>query len=466
MSTKLHSLDDLGYLLTDEESFSQRNKNKFRILSNFKIEYEKLDDIEILEESKEYPIYIYAINKKTNELIYATIKIFQNRHYKNAKKFVLYQATKSNDVVHEKYYDIPNNGLDLKWSKKQLKNMQLKNNNLIFERAYTDVNTKYGDFCLVLQKDGNPKYNYFGKNSSIGLYHGSSEKIIEPDSSLESTYYLVFKNTANEHKFYNYMIGHNYGTVIKHMWAYNLGKYIYSNGNVGSIIEDGNINILDNKYREGDYCPYIVYNLVDDYNKYLNNDVESKAYFRIIPLSFLAIEKQKKNINIKLITTCALNEPKKVMDITIPSQEEGKFTPKEIDMIIDALDAQKGTNFFTYISKDKYEASKKMLDPVSEFSEVKQCLIDYKKFIENINSKKFDITSPYCLPIKYFNKATSILRNSNKKEIVETIIDRYIEEFNISIEKLLGNKKSALEYMQNNLEYKKKINYVEPFKKY
>ena len=93
------------------------SKSKKDLLDEFKIKYDNIDDMEILEEAFSH---IYVRNKKTNELIYASIKYFRNRQYSYKAPAALYQATKLDDVVHEKYYEIPPVGSKITNIKKAL----------------------------------------------------------------------------------------------------------------------------------------------------------------------------------------------------------------------------------------------------------------------------------------------------------------------------------------------------------
>lgn len=440
-------------------------EKKIELLSEFKIKYENIDDIEILEEG---PSYIYTRNKKTNELLYATIKYFRNRQYFCNEYISLYHATKLNDVIHEKYYHVFSPSLKLEEIKKSLKQTELTDNDLIFQRAYTDVESKYGEMCLVIENSGNSKYYRFDSKSSIGLFHGSSEKIIDPNSTLEPTFYHIFRNFSQNQDFYNYMLGHEFGSTKEHMWSYRLNnKYIYSIENVGAIIEDGSINVLAKEYKEPEYCPLSVYVLAEEYNNILSKKAETKGYFRAGFGTILVIEKEKENISVKLYTKFNKDrKPQILLEKKLPKFEKGSFSPKEITLILAILDAEKGKDYFKYLKRKTYKANKKYFKDISSFSQIKKALIDYKNFKENVNSIQIDLSSPYCLPIKDFDKAVHFLRQSDNNLLVNNIIQNYMTEFNISLKNLLGNNTMTKEQMESNIQYKKNIKYNEPFKKY
>lgn len=439
------------------------SKSKKDLLDEFKIKYDNINDMEILEEAFSH---IYVRNKKTNELIYASIKYFRNRQYSYKASAALYQATKLDDVVHEKYYGIPPVGSKITDIKNALKNINLTDDNLIFQRVYTNVDSKYGEMCFVIENSGNPKYYKYNTKSSIGLFHGSSEKIIEESSSLEPTYYSIIKSFSQNKDFYNYLIGHNYGYYKDHLWAYKINnKFIYSIDDVGTIIEDGSINVLDNEYRDPEYCPLTVYNMAETYKKFLSNNLDTKAYFHAGFGTILTIEKDEDKISLKLYTDFNKDrKPVKLMEKALPKLENGPFTSKEIALIIAALDTEKGKDYFTYLSKNARKVNKEFFKGISDFTQVKRALISYKNFKENLDNNQFNFTSPYCLPIEDFEKAIEVLRKTNKKELVDNIIDNYIENFNITLKDLLGDNKKAKEHMKENLQFKKKMNYPEPFK--
>lgn len=439
------------------------SKSKKDLLDEFKIKYDNIDDMEILEEAFSH---IYVRNKKTNELIYASIKYFSNRQYSYKAPAALYQATKLDDVVHEKYYEIPPVGSKITSIKKALKKITLTDDSLIFQREYTNVDSKYGELCFVIENSGNPKYYKYDSKSSIGLFYGSSDKIIEESSSLEPTYYSIIKNFSQNNDFYNYLIGHNYGYYKDHLWAYKINnKFIYSIENVGAIIEDGSIDILDSEYHDPEYCPLTIYNIAEKYKKIISNKLDTKAYFHAGIGTILLIEKDKEKILLKLCTDFNPDrKPSMIMEKSLPKLEKGPFTSKEIALIIAALDAEKGKDYFTYLNKKTRKANEEIFKDISNFTEVKRALISYKNFKENQDNNQFNFTSPYCLPIEDFEKATEVLRKTNKQELVDSIIDNYIENFNITLKELLGDNKKAKEHMEGNLQFKKKINYSEPFK--
>lgn len=439
------------------------SKSKKDLLDEFKIKYDNIDDMEILEEAFSH---IYVRNKKTNELIYASIKYFSNRQYSYKASAALYQATKLDDVVHEKYYGIPPVGSKITNIKKALKNITLTDDSLIFQRAYTNVDSKYGELCLVIENSGNPKYYKYDPKSSIGLFYGSSDKIIEESSSLEPTYYSIIKSFSQNKDFYNYLIGHKYGYYKDHLWAYKINdKFIYSIDVIGAIIEDGSINVLDKEYHDPEYCPLTVYNMAETYKKYLSNNLDTKAYFHAGLGTILTIEKDEEKISLKLYTDFNKDrKPVKLMEKALPKLENGPFTSKEIALIIAALDTEKGKDYFTYLSKNARKDNKEFFKGISDFTQIKRALISYKNFKENLNGNQFNFTSPYCLPIEDFEKATEVLRKTNKQELVDSIIDNYIENFNITLKDLLGDNKKAKEHMEENLQFKKEINYSEPFK--
>lgn len=441
-------------------------EKKIELLSEFKIKYVDIDDIEILEVGSSY---IYARNKKTNELLYAAIKYFRNRQYFYNEHISLYHATKLNDVIHEKYYHVFSPNLKLEEIKKSLKQTELTDDDLIFQRAYTDVQSKYGEMCLVIENTGNSKYYTFDSKSSIGLFHGSSEKIIDPNSTLEPTFYHIFKNFSQNQDFYNYMFGHEFGSTKEHIWSYRINnKFIYSIENVGAIIEDGSIDVLDKKYKDPEYCPITVYTLAKEYKDFLSKKAETKAYFRAGFGTMLTIEKEKENISIKLYTNFNKNrKPQILLEKKLPKYEKGDFSSKEIALIIAALDAEKEKDYFKYLKylkRKTYKANKKYFKDISSFSQIKKALIDYKNFKENISSIQMDISSPYCLPIEDFDKAVYFLRQSDSNLLVKNIIQNYMIEFNVSLKDLLGNNTMAKEQMESNIQYKKNIKYNEPFK--
>ena len=205
--------------------------------------------------------------------------------------------------------------------------------------------------------------------------------------------------------------------------------------------------------------------MAETYKKFLSNNLDTKAYFHAGFGTILTIEKDEEKISLKLCTDFNPDrKPSMIMEKSLPKLENGPFTSKEIALIIAALDAEKGKDYFTYLSKNARKVNKEFFKGISDFTQVKRALISYKNFKENQDNNQFNFTSPYCLPIEDFEKAIEVLRKTNKKELVDSIIDNYIENFNITLKELLGDNKKAKEHMEGNLQFKKKINYPEPFK--
>ena len=451
---------------------------KERTLKEFNIPYDNIDDIEIMEEKNSY---IYAKNLKTGELIFASLdRIVLDKIYLEDLLPTLYAATMKNNVVDEKFYCVASHSNHSFKKASDIRKYISRNNinddeNLIFRRAYSDTNIDGKDYCLVISNSGNKEYNHYKKaSSSIALYHGHSNEIIGFGESIEHTCCMIFKNTRYEDNMYNFMLGHEFTNAKEHRWVYKDNNtnndYLYAcEKPSGVILNDGSVDILNDKFDSRNYFDYHLYHQINKINRenlISNQKLKAKAYFTLGYSSFLSIEKTNKKIKIKLLSDWQNDYVyKELFNFNIPSSDEKGFNEEEIDMIIEVLKAQIGINHFTYINKQLYDNFKEILDNLDLFTPVIRELNNYKSFIKNVDKVDFNFLSPYSLPIEDFDKTVEVLRNTNTNKLVEEIINTYIDKFDISKEELLGNDKEAKKWMQKTLEIKKQTKFKEPFRK-
>lgn len=454
---KINSLKDLKTAFDSKYEGEAKLEEKREKLREFNINCENLDEIDILENDLEY---IVVKNNVSGEFIYCEIKYFRNRFFerKGESCCTLYQATYKDGVISEKYYYLPY-ACKVNSYKKYVKNGMLNENSLIFKRVYCDVETKYGPFCFVLQEDGNEDFRYNPSTTSVALYHGSSNEIIQRSSLLEPTHFLIFKNTKAENNFYNFMLGHICGDVREHRWCYeseDSKQKLYSFVNKkseGVICSDGSLDILkDNKY-EPQYSYYVKSNF-EKLSEYLSQEtLEAKAYICLPNLSYLIIEKDSKQINIKVISELTLNRKhKKVFETSIPSLNLGDFSKEEILKINELLSNQKCSGYFGYTPKNFRKHFD--INSIDLFSSVIKELNNYCNYLEKVNKSDFNFMDPYSLPISNFEKAIEELQAKNKTELVEQLIEKYSLEYNISKEELLGDSTKAKEWMKMNKEFR------------
>lgn len=442
---KMRKLIDNKYVVCPSTLVYIKNGADFFKNTNIKILfYEGLEisphdikDINVIERDKN-KITIY--NHETNELVTSDLNCYINGKWEAFCAAGLFTHILNRNFFIEEYNADSPFDLSLYKGKNAIK-ARRNNETKIFSRAYVDISTKFGDFCLHIEEKTK---NQYGSYILLSLYHGHHDVIIDDlYNDFNWPKYGIFRTKyMKKNDFYQWMLGY-VDTVWSHpfrnIWSYGGTKSkdnkckapIYSfsefqgNGNRGTIFIDGSLKLKDNL----EYIPDMFDNL--KVNEYENSLYNSKAYFGT-PSKHIAVLKYLDSNFIEIIykqknKQLGIFEEKSSINIESLSNEE--FTYDDFEKIICALDIMPIDSCLkkfvicelqTYIS------------------------IHYSKnsnfFIRNgSNVEEFPIKLADFLKQENFATLLDLLNSTDANEFVEILIEDITNFFHISINDLLGN---------------------------
>lgn len=396
------------------------------------------ENIEILERS---PNKITYFNKETNEIITSDLKCYINKKwgFENAAGLITFLPDKKLYIEEYNSYEYGATPLERGQS---IITARKNSETHLFSRAYVDVSTKYGDFCLHIEEK-KTKYRY-GPHVWLSLYHGHHDEIIDKyENDFNWSEYGIFRTKyMKENDFYQWMLGfidNIWSHPFRNIWTYGDVKikddtpkfpiYSFSEyqgaGKRGTILLDGNVKLKDG----AEYLPDMFENIgVDEYE---NVSCTSKAYFGS-PSEHVAIFKYTYTNHIKILYK---QKNRRTGDFEvkhakyIDSQTEKEFTENDFELIIFALKRMP-------INK---ELKKFIIDEIETYVS-----LNYQNnafFIGDATNTMEPIKLNNVLKREGYDSLLDTLERNNATEFVEKLIENIAENFHINISDLLGHPK-------------------------
>lgn len=423
------------YLKLNQEKLEKQRKLQSYGLD---ISLEEVGDIEIIEETRQLITYYH---KKTNEIVTSDLsgKVYKKWYPKYSVGISTCNPDKTFFVDHfhsinpvKTYEEAGKNAL------KSRRNPETK----LLSRAYADVSTKYGDFCLHLE-EGYTDYK-FGPYRSVSLYYGNHNQVMMNfKNDFDFNKYCLFRwKYMSQSKFDQWMIGfedENFDAPKRNIWKYGVSLAtvpIYSSdlrtdSNSGVIFMKGNPKLAENL----GYIPNIF-----DYSKtkeelkeYESLDCISKAYFCNYS-EYLAILKQDSTIRMDY----KKENPRKhnwIIDFSsdIPSATAQEFTVVDFENILEQLE-------------------------ISSLSgRLKKFVISELESYKNIhNPEDFASLHTFTLEPYHFEDMLGYIEGKNLTDLVEKGIETVTSTFCMDIEDFLGqnppNQSKEPVYVKKNIK--------------
>lgn len=395
------------------------------------------DNVEVLERDQNKITYF---NNRTNEIITSDLKSYIHKKWgsENAAGLLIFEP--DNKLYMEEYNSYEYGETPLERGQNAIL-ARRNSETLLFSRAYVDVSTKYGDFCLHIEEKKTK--NRFGPHVWLSLYHGHHEEIIDkyendfnwPDYGIFRTKYM------EEGDFYQWMLGFVdsvWSHPFRNIWTYGdvkTGSYkpkfpIYSfneyqgTGKRGTILIDGNVKLKDSE----EYLPDMFENIGAE--EYERISCTSKAYFgtpseniAILkypipqnPNHIKIIYKQKNRRTDQFETKCVTS---------IDSKTEKEFTENDFELIISALEEMP-------IHQD---LKKFVIDEIKTY--VSLSYQNNAFFIGNFPDTPEPINLSNVLEREGYDSLLDTIERNKAAEFVEKLIENISQNFHISISDLL-----------------------------
>lgn len=297
----------------------------------------------------------------------------------------------------------------------------------MLSRAYADVDTKYGNFCLHIEQ-GYTDYK-FGPYRQVYLYYGNHEQVMIPWSNdFDFHKYCLFKcKYIEQDKFNQWMMGYvnenfdgpkrsiwNYGQAINKNEKCDLPIYACetrTSSNQGVIIINGDLKLKENV----ECIPEIFDHYERELDAYESLECSSKAYFGNYG-EYVAILKQGYTITIEYQKQVyRTREWNKDYFEFIESITNKEFTCDDFKKIITKI----GT---------------------SSLSEnIKNFIVSELKTYINIHDEQdFDKFDACTLESFSFEELLEYIKQQNLTELIEKSLESMSEIFQIDIEEVLG----------------------------
>ena len=255
---------------------------------------EKAKEMKILGRT---PISIVLLNPSTNQRIKSNLtgKIYDEGNNYYSVSFSIVNGDETCFV--EQFNFIEESHTAHEAAKKALKSRNNPETKLT-SRAYADVSTKYGDFCVHVE-ERHADYSY-GPYREVSLYHGDHNdamRKIQNDFNFIDNCFFRWKYV--QEGFDQCMMGHNEKGPNNNFWNYTTSTYngkevqipVYgavSDGNYGAVFINGCINMEENK----GLLPLTLgtSRMQRHLEKYENACYTSKAYFSNYGESFAILK--------------------------------------------------------------------------------------------------------------------------------------------------------------------------------
>lgn len=395
------------------KAFKEENKEKLEMQEIFNsygldVPIDSLDDLHIIKRSKDFITYL---DKKTNMIITSNLvgKIYKKWDSLYSVGLTTFDPEKNffveqyNSIDAAKTYDEAGENA-----------MKARNNpeTKLVSRAYTDVSTKYGDFCLHLE-ESYTDYR-FGPYRSVSLYHGNHEQVIENwNNEFDFARYCLFRwKCIKRNNFDQWMMGYASEGPKINSWSYgDIPLYSKDDGGVATVISmDGSLKLMDNL----EYISFLYGSeLKEDYLKqYEDMDCTSKAYFSSYGI-LVAVIKQGNTINIDYRNQREywnLCYSDKVISAT-----NQRFTKEDFENIIERLEQ------FPLIAREK-----------------KSIISVLSAYINTHDEKDFATLNTFTLKPYTFEDMLQYVKQQDLGELVERGIETVSDTFNVDVEEILG----------------------------
>lgn len=423
------------YLKLNQEKLEKQRKLQSYGLD---ISLEEVGDIEIIEETRQLITYYH---KKTNEIVTSDLsgKVYKKWYPKYSVGISTCNPDKTFFVDHfhsinpvKTYEEAGKNAL------KSRRNPETK----LLSRAYADVSTKYGDFCLHLE-EGYTDYK-FGPYRSVSLYYGNHNQVmINYRNDFDFNRYGLLKwYYINQNKFSRWFMGYEddfFNNPNRNTWKFeglNDTSSIYATKsckdyNSGVIFINGDLKLKENIMYISDIFNY--HKIKEELKEYESLDCISKAYFCNYS-ECLAILKQGSTIRMDY----KKERPRThdwIIDFSsdIPSATAQEFTVADFENILEQLE-------------------------ISSLSErVKKFVISELESYKNIhNPEDFASLHTFTLEPYHFEDMLGYLEGKNLTDLVEKGIETVTSTFCMDIEDFLGqnppNQSKEPAYVKKNIK--------------
>lgn len=387
------------------------------------IPLELIPDIEIIEKNRQLLTYY---NKKTNEIV--TSDLLGRIHEKWDARYSVSLTTRNQNKTFfvEQFNDIGSTRTYEEAGKNALKSRKQTETRLL-SRAYADISTKYGDFCLHIEQEYT---NYkFGPYRSISLYYGNHEQVlIDWKNDFDFRKYCLFRYKYNEKSKFSQctmgLINVKFDAPRLNIWNYGVTKNsdipIYSmeeNHNSGAIFINGTSKLEENFK----YIPRVFdFRGEDLLKQFEDKNCTSKAYFCNYRGEYVAILKQGTTISIEYKKEISNifgmdNGQVNCFSASIPSFTTREFTKNDFENII------------------------KIVEESSISNELKRFVISQLNgYINTHNENDFKSLNLFPLECYNFEDILQYIQQSNLVEVVETGLESLSKKFHIDMEDLLG----------------------------
>lgn len=433
--------------MSEKEKFDE-NKEIQRILLYYgiNIPIEEIEKIELLEKTKSKITYW---NKKTNEIITSDLMGSIYKKYKANYSISLTTSNLDKSFFIEQFNYIEQPKTYQEAGQNALKS---RNNNetKILSRAYIDISTKYGNFCLHIEEGY--KDCLIGPYRQVSLYYGNHEQVIEKyNNDFDFKNCCLFRwKYIKYNKFNQCTMGYNNNSYYNpniSIWSY--GESIYDdkevdipfyafesreNRNSGIILINGELRLEENRKCIPDI--FKSSEIEKQIEEYENRNNLSKAYFVNYDECFTIVKQDNTIIIEYKKKDNKTRKWDKSFSTSITSSTNKEFSNDDFQQIITLMDTFP-------ISKELQIFIKSQLTGYS-----------------NIHDKNnFSKINKFSLEHYNFESMLEYIKQENISEIVENGLELLSNTFDIPIEILLGhNAPNQLKNTQHMLEKTKQQN--------
>lgn len=431
-----HSFKDLAKAYYEQHPEIETQK----LLKKYGLDYslEDIENIEILEYDNRL---IKILNKNTNEIIISDL--YKKVHDKYSAKYSVGLITYNQD---KDYYVEKYNYIKPAKTYEEAANNAIKSRNnpetLLLSRAYKDISTKYGDFCLAVEENYS---NYkFGPHKIVSLYHGSHNDAIDDiynDFGIEGCIFrwkYYFDTDFNQ-----WMIGHSerLSAPFCNRWRYGITNC--NNEEIDEPMYGSHVDrrysfysqfILNNKVKLKENPKYLLDYFNDNfYNRELLNVDEKTNVPRIYSGSygdFISIIKEKAKIIIKYYNKKGGHELYETLNdyksIAVDSETENDFTIEDFNNIINRINEE---------------------DMPLEFKDNLIC--ELKTYINLHKRDDLNKINDFSLKDFTFDDMLRDLQQDNLSQVIEDMLESLSQTFNIDMNEMIG--KSPIAQKKNKL---------------
>ena len=283
-----HSLKDFGNAYYNEHPEFQI----IRLLLSYGVDIpvEDLDNIEIIEITGKKITYL---DKRTNEVNTSNLEANMPEIFKSRNNVLLRTSNKDETSFVEQFNSIRQANTFEQAGKYALESRS-NPQTTVLSRAYRDINTKYGDFCLEVEES--PRKNIYGHYKLVSLYHGNHEQLLDESSNefdLPNNGIFYWDYINNDNVFDQCMLGFTgnpFSNPFSNVWRYRksnafgrevdvpiFASYNRKDMMSGAIFPKGYLRVDENlRYLPDVFEHQDFRNQIRDYE---NGNYTAKAYF-------------------------------------------------------------------------------------------------------------------------------------------------------------------------------------------